>query len=41
MSAHLLLTVLNKLRKRDQMQGSPSNLLVFHNKFNKFNNSGR
>ena len=40
MSAHVLLTLLNKLRKRGKMQGLPSNLMFFYNKFNKFNNTG-
>ena len=40
MSAHVLLNLLNKLRKRDQMQGLPSILSLFRNKFNKFSNSG-
>ena len=39
MSARVLLNLLNKLRKRDQMGGWPS-ILSLRNKFNKFNNSG-
>ena len=40
MSAHVLLILLNKLRKRDNLQGLPSILsLFFPNKFNKFNNT--
>ena len=39
-SAHVLLNVLNKLRKRDKMRGLPSILSLFRNKFNKFNNTG-
>ena len=39
MSAHVLLNLLNKLRKRDKMQGMPSILFLFRNKFNKFNNT--
>ena len=39
MSAHDLLTLLNELRKRDKMPGLPSSLSLFHNKFNKFNNT--
>ena len=35
MSAHVLLNLSNKLRKRDEMQGLP-----FRNNFNKFNNTG-
>ena len=37
MSAHVLLNLLNKLRKRDKMRGLPSILSLFRNKFNKFN----
>ena len=40
MSAHVLLNLLNELRKRDKMQGLPSILLFFRNNFNKFNNTG-
>ena len=40
MSAHVLLTLLNELRKRDKMRGLPSILSRFRNKFNKFNNTG-
>ena len=40
MSAHVLLNLLNKLRKRDEMRGLPSILFLFRNKFNKFNNTG-
>ena len=39
MSAHVLLNLLNKLGKRDKMQGSPSILSLFRNEFNKFNNT--
>ena len=39
MSAHLLLNLLNELRKRDKMRGLPSNLSYFRNEFNKFNNT--
>ena len=39
MSAHVLLNLSNKLRKMDKMRGLPSILLLFHNKFNKFNNT--
>ena len=39
-SAHVLLTLLNELRKRDKMQGWPSILSLFRNEFNKFNNTG-
>ena len=37
MSAHVLLNLLNQLRKRDKMQGLPSILSLFLNEFNKFN----
>ena len=37
MSAHVLLYSLNKLEKNDKMR---SILLLFRNKFNKFNNTG-
>ena len=37
MSAHVLLNLLNELRKRDQMRGLPSILSLFRNEFNKFN----
>ena len=40
MSAHILLNLLNELRKRDKMRGLPSILSLFCNKFNKFNNTG-
>ena len=39
-SAHVLLNLLNKLGKRDKMQGLPSILSPFRSKFNKFNNIG-
>ena len=39
MSAHVLLNLLNELRKRDKMQGLPSILSLFRNEFNKFNNT--
>ena len=38
-SAHVLLNLLNELRKRDKMQGLPSILSLFRNKFNKLNNT--
>ena len=38
-SAHVLLNLLNKLGKRDKMRGLPSILSLFHNEFNKFNNT--
>ena len=37
MSTHVLLNLLNKLRKRDKMRGLPSILSLFRNEFNKFN----
>ena len=40
MSAHVLLNLLNKLRKRDKTQGLSGILSIFHNKFNKSNNMG-
>ena len=40
MSAHVLLNLLNKLKKRDKMQGLLSIILLFCDKFNKFNNIG-
>ena len=39
-SAHVLLNILNRLTKRDKMQGLPSILSLFHNNFNKFHNTG-
>ena len=39
MSAHVLLNLLNKLRKRDKMRGLPSILSLFRSKYNKFNNT--
>ena len=38
MSAHVLLNLLNELKKRDKMRGLPSILSLFRNEFNKFNN---
>ena len=40
MSAHVLLNLLNELRKRDKMRGLPSISSLFRNEFNKFNNTG-
>ena len=40
MSAPVLLNLLKELGKSDKMQGLPSILSLFHNKFNKFNNTG-
>ena len=39
MCAHVLLNLLNELWKRDKMLGLPSILSLFHNEFNKFNNT--
>ena len=39
MSAHVLLNLLNTLRKRDKMRGLPRILSLFSNKFNKFKNT--
>ena len=39
MCAHVLLSLLNELRKSDKMQGLPSISSLFRNKFNKFNNA--
>ena len=39
MSAHVLLNLFNELGKRDKMRGLPSNLSLFRNEFNKFNNT--
>ena len=40
MSAHVLLNLLNELRKRDKMPGLLSILSLFRSKFNKFNYTG-
>ena len=40
MSDHVLLNLLNELRKRDKMRGLSSVLSLFRNEFNKFNNTG-
>ena len=37
--AHVLLHLLNELRTRDIMRGLSSNLSLFRNEFNKFNNT--
>ena len=39
MSAHVLLFLLNKLRKRNKMRGLLSILSLFRKEFNKFNNT--
>ena len=38
MSVHVLLNLLNKLRKGDKMRRLSSILSLFRNEFNKFNN---
>ena len=40
MSAHVLLQLLNELKKGDKMRGSTSSLSLFRNVYNKFNNTG-
>ena len=40
MSAHVLLNLLNELRKRDKVRGLPSILFLFCNEFDKLNNTG-
>ena len=39
-SAHVLLNLLNELRKRDKIRGLLSILSLFRNQFNKFSNTG-
>ena len=39
MSAHVLLNLLNELRKSDKIRGLPIILSLFRNEFNKFNNT--
>ena len=39
MSAHVLLNLLNELRKRDKMRGLTRILSLFRKEFNKFNNT--
>ena len=39
MSAHVLLNLLNELKKREKMRGLPSILSFFRNEVNKFNNT--
>ena len=39
MSAHVLLNLLNELRKRDKMRGLPSISSLFRNQFNKLTNT--
>ena len=40
MSAHVILNLLNELRKRYKMRGLSSTLSLFCNEFNKFNKTG-
>ena len=40
MGAHILLNLLNKLRKSNKMWGLPSILSLFRNKINKLKNTG-
>ena len=40
MSAHVLLYLLDKLRKRDKMRGLPNILSLLRQEFNKLNNTG-
>ena len=40
MSAHVLLSLVNELGKRDKMRGLSSILSLFRNEFDKFNNTG-
>ena len=40
MSAHVLLNLINELRKRDKMRGLLSILSLSRNEFDKFNNTG-
>ena len=40
MSVHVLLNLIEELRKRDKMLGLLSILSLFRNKFNKFSNTG-
>ena len=40
MSVHVLLNLLNKLRKRDKTRGLSSISSLFRNKFNKLKNTG-
>ena len=40
MSTHVLLNLLNKMRKREKIRGWPSILSLLREEFNKLNNSG-
>ena len=40
MRAHVLLNLINELRKRGKMRGLPNILFLFRSEFNKFNNTG-
>ena len=39
MSDHVLMNILNEMRKSNKIQGLQRILSLFHNKFNKFNNT--
>ena len=39
MSDHVLMNLLNELRKKDKILGEPLILSLFRNEFNKFNNT--
>ena len=39
MCGHVLLNILNKSEKRDKMQGLLSILFIFHDEFDKFNDT--
>ena len=40
MSAHVLWNLFDEFGKRDKMRVKPSILSLFHNEFNKFNDTG-
>ena len=40
MTDPVLFSLFNKLGKSDKLRGLPSILSLFHNEFNKFNNTG-
>ena len=40
MSVQVLLYLSNDLRKKDKMRGLPNIIFLFHNEFDKFNNTG-
>ena len=39
MIARVLLNIINELRKKDKMRGSPSILSLFRHEFDQFNNT--